>query len=72
MLLKWTCRKRQKMTKDNGVGPRGGHIRVTWQVCPSKVCPSRQFAYFDVDFNEDKFFCGTCLMNFKMPVFEAA
>ena len=50
-------------------GPRGGHLRVTWQGCPSKVCPSSQFEYWDVNFEKEKFWCGTCLLKLKSPIF---
>lgn len=57
-----------KSAKDDS-GPRGGHIRVTWMRCPNRQCPSREFAYFDVDFEGDEFWCGTCERRLRKPVF---
>lgn len=55
--------------ENNGTGPRGGHIRVTWGKCPNRTCPSREFEYWDVDYEEDVFKCGTCERTLRKPTF---
>lgn len=46
-----------------------GHLKVTWSQCPNKKCPSRHFSYWDVDFTNDKFWCGTCEIDLRVPCF---
>lgn len=60
--------KRKKVDKKK---PRTGSIRCTWAQCPNKICTSREFAYFDVDYDQDKFFCGTCGYELTHPQFNA-
>lgn len=46
-----------------------GSIRVTWAECPNKLCPSRNFEYWNVDYHGDSFCCGTCETPLERPLF---
>ncbi len=49
--------------------PRSGTIRIRWQTCPGVKCPSWEFEHWDVDYEGDDFWCGTCLVKLMRPVF---
>jgi hypothetical protein len=46
-----------------------GTLHVTWAVCPNKECQSRDWDAWDVDYDHDKFKCGTCGMKLSKPIF---
>jgi hypothetical protein len=46
-----------------------GSIHITWQKCHNTECPSQQWDHFDMDFEGDRFFCGTCLTKYSQPIF---
>lgn len=51
--------------------PRSGSVRVDWSVCPNPDCSSRDMAYWNVDYKEDDFWCGTCESKIGKPIFTA-
>ena len=57
------------MRRKIGDGHAEGHVKVTWMQCPNKKCPSRTFDFWDVDFVNDKFWCGTCETDLRVPCF---
>jgi len=49
-----------------------GRIKVSWCNCPNNECPSRVWfgsGGWDVDFDGDKFQCGTCQLKLAKPMF---
>lgn len=49
-----------------------GKIKVTWCECPNEECQSRLWVKssgWDVDFEGDKFKCGTCEQSLGKPFF---
>lgn len=49
--------------------PLSGRISCTWASCPDRVCPSRDFDRWDIDFEKDEFWCGTCGLILEKPIF---
>src|ERR1041385_542135 len=47
-----------------------GTIHVTWGQCPSRECESRGWKVWDVVYDEDQFWCGTCERPLTRPIFE--
>ncbi|QOR55513.1 MAG: hypothetical protein UMS36scaffold28_3 [Phage 59_13] len=57
------------MAKSKGFSPHSGTIRISWAQCPNRECPSRDWDYWEVDFVEDAFSCGTCELSLERPLF---
>lgn len=49
--------------------PQSGALRCTWATCPNKECPSRNFAFWDIDYERDSYWCGTCEILLQQPIF---
>lgn len=46
-----------------------GTIHVSWASCPNRECPSRLWDIWDIDYEEDRFECGTCGEKLMRPIF---
>ncbi len=46
-----------------------GTIRCTWLQCPNAKCESQKWDHWDIDFEADRFNCGTCQQPLGKPLF---
>lgn len=65
----WIKEKGVTMPKQEDRKPRSGTIRCSWAVCPDNLCSSRDFGYWDIEFEQDEFWCGTCELILQKPIF---
>lgn len=57
------------VTRHPSLNRHSGSIRVTWAECPNRSCASRNFGEWNVDYEGDSFFCGTCETPLERPLF---